>query len=405
MHSFNVDEKLLDRNCIAQAITTVCKNKHKRNGKPTRKYRQAKRILVNLDKYVNDIHEIVSQYIAYKQAQERGEQINPDDYPKAFRPTTPKFFQITCDNGKVRDIASVPLYPDQIIHQLLINAASSVFMRGMYSRSCGSVPGRGTHYGKRYMTRCIKHALHTHRSEIKYVAQLDIKKCYPHVNHAKLKAMLKKKFRGKLLLWLCCDLIDSYNDADPDEEPRGLPIGFYTSQWFCNFVLTPLDHYIKEMLKIKYYIRYMDDMILFHRNKKYLHGVVNLIAEKAAEYGFTLKGNWQVYRYDYICKDGTHRGRAIDFLGFRFFRDKTILRKRNALRIRRAVAKLSKKFRTHRRITVHEARSLMSRIGALRHCNSLRFYKTYIKPYIKIKKVKEIIANESRKSANAVKAV
>ena len=136
------------------------------------------------------------------------------------------------------------------------------------------------------------------------------------------------------------------------------------------------------------------------------------IADKAAEYGFHIKDNWQVFRFDYIAKhelgkDGKtkHRGRAIDFLGFRFFRDKTILRKRNALKIRRAVAKLSKKFREHRKIEPHEARSLMSRLGALKHCNSRNFYMKYIKPYIKIKNVKEIISNESRSLANAIKAV
>lgn len=412
MHSFNVDNKLLDKNVIRLAIETTCKNKHKRNGKPTRKYLQARRILANIEKYTDDVYEIMRQYVAMKRAEELGETIKPGEYPKAFRPSTPRFFRIICDNGKERDIASVPLYPDQIVHQILILAGKSIFMRGMYSRSCGSIPNRGTHYGKRYLVRSIKRAAENRPASIKYAAQLDITKCYPHVDHAKLKETLRKKFRGKIFVWLCYDIIDSYTDALTGEAPRGIPIGFVTSQWFCNFLLTPLDHYIKEILGISCYVRYMDDMILFDRNKKHLHSVVKKIAEKAAEYGFHIKDNWQVFRFDYITKnelgkDGRakHRGRAIDFLGFRFFRDKTILRKRNALKIRRAVAKLSKKFRDHRKIAPHEARSLMSRLGALRHCNSRNFYMKHIKPYIKIKKVKEIVSNESRSLANAVKAV
>lgn len=116
MHSFNVDHKLLDKNVIRLAIETTCKNKHKRNGKPTRKYRQARRILANIEKYTDDVYEIMRQYVAMKRAEELGETIKPGEYPKAFRPSTPRFFRIICDNGKERDIASVPLYPDQIVH-------------------------------------------------------------------------------------------------------------------------------------------------------------------------------------------------------------------------------------------------------------------------------------------------
>lgn len=60
------------------------------------------------------------------------------------------------------------------------------------------------------------------------------------------------------------DLIDKIIDSTD----KGVPIGNYTSQWFANFFLQDLDHYIKEELKVPYYLRYMDDMVLFHRNKK-----------------------------------------------------------------------------------------------------------------------------------------
>lgn len=67
------------------------------------------------------------------------------------------------------------------------------------------------------------------------------------------------------MLWLIDSIIDSSKE--------GLPIGNYTSQWFANFYLEDLDHYIKETLKVKYYIRYMDDMVLFSNNKKELKKV------------------------------------------------------------------------------------------------------------------------------------
>lgn len=321
----------------------------------------------------------------------------PGDYPLAFEPRISGTFTRRCENGKVRSITSVPVFPDQIMHQLVIMAAEPVFMRGMYKHSCGSIPKRGTHKGKKVLQRYINQ--HNNGSKIKYAVQLDIKKCYPHIRHDILKDMLRKKFRGHLLVDICFAIIDSY--SEPGQTGVGIPIGFYTSQWFCNFLLTPVDNFIKQELKANCYVRYMDDMTFFGSNKKKLHSAVDAIMERAAAVGLPIKDNWQVFRFDYISrKDSKRKGRALDILGFRFFRDKTILRKRNALKIRRAALWLSKA----KRITAHAARSFMSRIGPLKHCNSRNFWKVYIKPYVNIKKLKEIIRNEDRKQYQAVGA-
>lgn len=81
--------------------------------------------------------------------------------------------------------------------------------------------------------------------------------------------------------------------------------GNFTSQWFANFYLQDLDHYIKEKLKIKYYLRYMDDMLLFGRNKKELHKCRGLVDEYLHKEGLRLKENWQLFKTD---------SRPIDFL-------------------------------------------------------------------------------------------
>ena len=125
-------------------------------------------------------------------------------------------------------------------------------------------------------------------------------------------------------------------------------------------------------------------MVLFGRNKKELHKVHKAIEQYLNDCkSLTIKGNWQVFRFD---------KRGLDFLGFRFFRTHTVLRKRNALKLRRIVRKTSKK--TH--ISVHTAMRVMSYLGWLKHCNSENFYNKYIKPYVNIKILKEVISNESR---------
>ncbi|OGO90349.1 MAG: hypothetical protein A2Y17_12340 [Clostridiales bacterium GWF2_38_85] len=398
MRSYNIDRKLKEEATIRLAIEKVCKNKHKKDGKITAKYRQAQYILANIEYYIKLTLELVTQFEAMKRAEQRGEPTNTPEFAKAFHPSEYKSFKRKCDgNGKIRDIASVPLFPDQVIHQLIMVVSSEIFTNGMYEYSCGSIPGRGVHKGKRYIEKFIRNHTKENVSEIKYGAQLDIKKCYPNISHSYLKKQLRKKFRGNLFIWLCFAVIDSFYIETESGERVGLPIGFYTSQWFCNFVLTPIDHYIKQTLKIKCYVRYMDDMVLFKRNKKELHKNVSAIIQYAAEIGLTIKSNWQVFRFDYIDKSGKHRGRAIDFLGFRFFRNKTILRKRLALAIMRAVRRVHKA----KRILPHTAMSLMSRLGWLRHCNSYNFYHKYVKPYINIRKLKEVIRNESRMRNNA----
>jgi len=175
-------------------------------------------------------------------------------------------------------------------------------------------------------------------------------------------------------------------------EKYGIPIGFPTSQWFCNFILTPIDHKIKNS-GVKYFVRYVDDLVFFGRSKKHLHKVMAIIKEELIKMGLKLKNIWQVFRYDYIDKKGKRRGRAFDFLGYRFFRDKIILRKRNALTISRQARRIKRVSN----VTAHTARSMMSRLGDIRHCNSLNFYQKNVKPFIDIKKLKGVIRRESRK--------
>ena len=154
---------------------------------------------------------------------------------------------------------------------------------------------------------------------------MDIRKFYPSIDKEKLKASFRRLIKDDDTLNLMDKIVDS--------SEQGVPIGNYTSQWFANWYLQKIDHLIKEELHIKYYIRYLDDMVLFGRNKKELHRVRKIIEQALNKMGLTLKGNWQVFRFD---------KRGLDFLGFRFFRTHTILRKRNALKIRRKAKRAAK---------------------------------------------------------------
>ncbi len=404
MKSYNVDDKLKDRKIIKEAIEKICKKKKKGKKKKgsNKKYKQAQEILQSIEEYTDKILEAIIAFEKVKKAQELGIEVDAEILRKAYKPRKCKPF-VTKENPdkKERKITSAPLYLDQIVHQLLVEIMKPIMKKYMYRHSYGSIPKGGTHAGKRYVKKIINHHTKHDKSAIKYVAKTDIQGCYGHVQHTTLKKRLRKKFRGKLFIWLAFEVIDSYHDEIVDGEKVGIPIGYSTSHWFCNFYLTPLDYYVKQKCNITYYVRYMDDKVFFGRNKKQLHKVVRNVMQFLKKFGMKLKYNWQIFRFDYIDRFCKRRGRDIDYLGFRFYRDKIILRKRNSLKIRRQALKISKS----KKITARTAQSFMSRIGQLRHCNSFNFYQKAIKPYVNIKKLKGVIRNASRKQCKAQYAV
>lgn len=178
-----------------------------------------------------------------------------------------------------------------------------------------------------------------------------------------------------------------------DVTERGLPLGFYTSQWLANWYLQDLDHYIKEQLGAVHYIRYMDDMVIFGSNKRKLHEIRKCISDYLANnLGLTLKENWQVFRFDYIRK-GKHYGRFLDFMGFRFYRDRTTLRKSIMLKASRKARAIGKK----EKATVYDLRQMISYLGWIDCTDTYNFYLKYIKPYVNFGKVKKRIASYDKR--------
>ena len=144
---------------------------------------------------------------------------------------------------KQREIV-VPNMKEQIVHHMVINIMKPIFMQGMYEHSYGSIPGRGAHSGKKTIEKWIR----TRGKDMKYCLKMDIRKYFDSIPHDILKAKLAKIVHDDWFLKILYEIVDT------GEGDRGIPIGFYTSQWFANWYLKSLDHYIKEQLHAKYYI-------------------------------------------------------------------------------------------------------------------------------------------------------
>jgi hypothetical protein len=275
-------------------------------------------------------------------------------------------------SSKERNIFKPKYYPDQIIHWALMLKLSPTIMKGMYHYNCGSIPNRGIHYAH----DAVKKWLKNDRKNTRYCVKIDISKFYPNVDTEILKALFRKRIKDKDTLWLIDSIIFSHD--------KGLPIGNYTSQWFSNFYLQWFDHFVKERLGIKFYVRYMDDCCFFGNNKKKLHKARSEIqAYLKNELHLTVKGNWQLFKID---------SRGVDFVGYRTFRNYSLLRKKTALRVSRRARKVKKGLN----ITGKDASAIISYNGWLNHCNSHNFKVKHIYP-LNINKLKRVIRHESKK--------
>jgi len=208
------------------------------------------------------------------------------------------------ERGKEREIYKLPYFKDRIVHHAILQVIEPILSETYIKDTYQSIKCRGVHKAKDRMKEFLKDTENT-----KYCLKIDIKKYYPNVDNEILKKLLRKKIKCNDTLNLVDEIIDS---------TKGLPIGNYTSQTFGNYYLSYFDHWIKENKKVKYYIRYADDMIFMSNDKKYLHKLKKEIEEYLSEnLNLTLKDNWQVFPTN---------TRGIDFLGFRFFHKYTMLR-------------------------------------------------------------------------------
>lgn len=314
-------------------------------------------VINDIDGYVDKIYEIIKTW--------------------SYIPTVPKkihIFDKSC--GKERDIKVVPYYPDGIIQQLVVYAMKEIFMRGMYHWSCASIPGRGNKRAMDY----VKKALRDNPKGTKYAGKFDIHHFYPFVNKEDIIKCLRRKIKDERFLKLIHDIIFS----DPE---FGLSIGFYLNQWLANYLLEPVDHMICGLDGVKYYVRNMDDIVIMGSNKRKLHMARKIIDEYLHDtYGLRLKDNWQIFKVD---------SRGIDFVGYRFYHDRTILRRRNFRKLRRNVRTVWKYINTGREIPFRVAAGLLSRAGQFKHCNGWHAYEKYILP-ISEKRLKNVVRKYAR---------
>jgi retron-type reverse transcriptase len=187
---------------------------------------------------------------------------------KTYRPGKYTEFYIT--DPKKRKISAAP-YRDRVIHHALCNILEPILEKCSIFHSYACRVNKGNH-------KALLKASEYARKD-RYVLKCDIKKFFSSIDHEILKAKIRRLIKDSDCLWLVDMIIDTSNPQErvvdyfpgdnlftPTTRRKGIPIGNLTSQFFANLYLTGLDSYVKEKLKCKNYIRYMDDFLLFGDN-------------------------------------------------------------------------------------------------------------------------------------------
>lgn len=266
---------------------------------------------------------------------------------KSYKPDG--YFAFKINDPKPRDIHKASVR-DRLVHHAVYRVLYPYFDRKFIYDSYSCRLGKGTHKAlNRFQNFGRKISLNNTRTV--WILKGDIRKFFASINHKILKNILLKYIADKDVFWLLEQIIDSFNT--PGRISRGLPLGNLTSQLLVNIYLNEFDHFIKRRLKIKYYIRYADDFVIFHENRLYLETILPQISE-FLEYELKLE-----LHPDKLFIRTLNSG--LDFLGWVNFPDYKVLRRATKKRM----------FRKLKRNNYKEE-SFNSYLGMMSHGNAVK---------------------------------
>lgn len=308
------------------------------------------------------------------------------EHPELAYRTYKRNPKIIFENGKQRKIY-MPEIHEQWLHHIIVLVLEPIITATSYRFSCGSFPKRGAHYGKKQLLKWIRSG-----DGIRNFAKIDIRHFYDNIRINILMRELSIRIKDDwflYIIWLC---LKGFK--------KGIPLGFYISQWLANYILEPLDYFVTERLGLKKFIRYMDDMVFFDNAKKRLRtAVVKVMMFIGRRFRLKLKRTYQVCRFYYEGKRTV--GRPLDFMGFLFYRNKTILRKSIMIEATRTAKKLKASKEAGRRYFEKHIKAMLSYIGWFDCTNTYDCYLKHIKPCVNIGKLKKIVSKlDRRKNQN-----
>ena len=212
-----------------------------------------------------------------------------------YQPESYRYFII--HEPKERTISVAP-FRDRVVHHALVRVLEPIYEKRFIKDSYATRKNKGTH--KAILTAQKMLLGNTH-----YI-KMDIKQFFPSINHGILTDTLKRTIKDKFVINLSEKIIHCGGDGT-----TGLPIGNLTSQFFANVYLNQFDHHMKECLRMKSYVRYMDDLIICSNDQK------ALLSVKEAVSTYLFKRLSLNVKAEATCMNESRHG--LSFLGVRIF--------------------------------------------------------------------------------------
>ena len=250
-------------------------------------------------------------------------------------------------------VIHAPPFCDRVVHHALVRVIEPLFERRFLDCSFACRKEKGNLAAQK---RVVEHLWRNPRPT--HVLQTDIASCFPSVNHEVLMGILRRTIRDGEVLSLSQTIVTCAGF-----DGTGIPIGALTSQLFANVYLDQLDHFMKDTLGVKCYVRYMDDTVSFSDDKKYLRGVFGEMDEfLRTRLLMRLNPKSGIYA---VCQ-------GVDFCGYRSWPTHVLPRNRNVTRARRSFRGLARLYQRGR-VSLNKVRSVAaSFIGYMSHCSGRR---------------------------------
>jgi len=267
-----------------------------------------------------------------------------------YKPRDYRIFEIR--EPKVRKICS-SAFRDRVVHHAICNILEPRFEKRLISDTYACRVGRGLHAA---VKRC---QLFSRKNG--YYLKCDIRKCFETIDHGVLKALLRKVIKDPKTLSLLERVID--HPVSGNEASKGLPIGNLTSQHFANLYLGELDHFLKDHRRVKSYLRYMDDFILFSQEKGHLHSCLEQIRGFLPE-RLKLELKEKVTRIAPVSE-------GVPFLGFRVFPNLIRVQRANLVRFRQKLKQRELDYEAGELEELKFIQSVSSIVAHISHANTL----------------------------------
>ena len=222
---------------------------------------------------------------------------------------------------KPRTISAAP-FADRVVHHALCRVILPVLEKTLVSQTCANRVGYGTHHAVDLCQRYLR--------RYDWYIKCDIRKFFPSIDHELLKGLVRRRIACPRTLVLVDSIIDSARQDGSLQSARrcGLPLGNLTSQHLANLFLSPLDHFVIQKLKVRGYVRYVDDFLVFGDTPESLNRMREEIVAFLARWRLLLHEERAHPRPE---QDG------ITFLGYRVFRDRRRVTRDNVIRARRRI--------------------------------------------------------------------